>query len=429
MKKTRILLGVLLILLGITLNYKVIVFIFFREGPLLRKAIKCLISLANLGFIFAGSFLIAVRDKKITFKEAGIFFSNIIIFFIIPYLCLEAVVIKLNIIHPPRFKERHRLFYEFLEPDRDLGYKMKANLRNFEIEWLEGLSAVYETDELGFRNLGDRKNAPLAVVGDSVAFGVGVNYDKTWFNLLSRRLNIPIANYAVGGYHPWQYNEIIRKFISNPPHRILFYCIFANDLSNHHRIIKNKYRYYEYMAWSDYESGYPWIRRTVSYTALKKFDQAIERAFRYKKERARIENGLYLYRYTGAESDYLGRRTDLINEHFFRETIRLTQGKVQLIVILFPSKESIYREEYLKAFPGFGEAYIKNEVEGYKRIAAFCEKNGLLSYDLTDGLRKIRDDTALCFNEDPHLNERGNEEVARILTKKFRDWKKKGLIH
>jgi len=151
--------------------------------------------------------------------------------------------------------------------------------------------------------------------------------------------------------------------------------------------------------------------------------------FRYKKERARIENGLYLYRYTGAESDYLERRTDLINEHFFREAIRLTQGKLQLIVILFPSKESIYREQYVRAFPGFGEAYIKNEVEGYKRIAAFCEKNGLLTYDLTDGLRKIRDHTVLCFNEDPHLNERGNEEVARILSKKFRDWKKKGLIH
>ena len=394
----------------------------------MRKAIKLLISLANLGFIMAGSFLVAMRDKKITFREVRLFLSNTIMFFIIPYLCLEIIVIKLNVIHPPRFKERHRLFYEFLEPDRDLGYKMRPNLRNFEIEWLEGLSAIYETDELGFRNLSDKKDAPLAIVGDSVAFGVGVNYNKTWFRLLSKELNLPITNYAVGGYHPWQYNEVIRKFVSNYPHRILFYCIFANDLSNHHRIIHNRHRYYDYMGWSDYRSGYPWIRRTVTYTALKKLDQAIERAFRYEKERARIKNGLYLYRSTGAEPDYLRTGTGLITEHFLRETISLTHSRFQLIVILFPSKESIYREEYLKVFPDFGEAYIKNEVQGYKRIVSFCEEKGLLVYDLTEELRKIKDDAVIFFNEDPHLNERGNAEAARILSKRFRDWEKKGLI-
>ena len=418
-KKTRILLGILLILLGLTFNYKVIAFIFFREGPLLRKAVKLLISLADLGFIFAGSFLVAMRNKKITFKEIRVFFLNTIIFFIVPYLCMEAMVIKLNIIHPPKFKERHRLFYEFLEPDQDLGYKMKPGLRNFEIEWLEGLSAVYETDELGFRSLSNRKDALIAVAGDSVAFGVGVNYDKTWFDILSNRLNVPIANYAVGGYHPWQYNEIIRKFISKYPHRIIFYCIFANDLSNHHRIIKNRSRYYEYMGWKDYESGYPWIRRTVTYTALKKIDQAMERAFQYEKERTRIKNGLYLYRATGAEPDYLKKRTDLITEHFLRETISLTKDKSHLIVLLFPSKESVYREEYINAFTGFGEEYIKNEIEGYKRIIAFCKEKGVPAYDLTGGFREIKDDSVLFFNEDPHLNEKGNREAARIISRKF----------
>jgi hypothetical protein len=228
MRKTRLLLGMVLVLSGIALNYKTIAFMFFSEGPILRKAVKILITLGNLGFIMAGSFLISVRNKAITLREMRVFFVNTVIFFFIPYLCLEGAVIKLNVIHPPRFKERHRLFYEFLEPDPDVGYKMKPNLRDFEIEWLEGLSAVYETDELGFRNIGDKRNSPLAVVGDSVAFGVGVNYDEAWSNILSGELDMPVANYGVGGYHLWQYNWIIRKFISNFHHRILLYCIFAS---------------------------------------------------------------------------------------------------------------------------------------------------------------------------------------------------------
>lgn len=426
-KRLKVLAGVALIFLGITLNYRVIGFIFFREGPALRKIAKLIISLVDVGSILTGSFLLSFRNRKITFAEARLFLFNIAVFLVIPYIAMEGLVIRLNIIHPPRFKERHRLFYEFLEPDSDLGYKMKSNLSNFKIEWLEGLSAIYETDKDGFRNVGDKRNAPLAIVGDSVAFGVGVDYNKTWFNLLSRKLDIAVANYAVGGYHPWQYNEIIRKFILERPHRILFYCIFANDLSNHHRIIHNKRRYYEYMGWSDYKSGYPWLKRTVTYTALKKLDQAMERVFQYKRERVRIKNGIYLYRSTGAEPDYLERRTDLITEHFLRETIRLTAGRMQLIIILFPSKESVYREAYYKAFPDFGEKYLRNEIEGYRRIVTFCEERKIPVYDLTDKLREVKE-AILFFNEDPHLNERGNLEVAKILSEKFREWQNMGLI-
>jgi hypothetical protein len=236
-----------------------------------------------------------------------------------------------------------------------------------------------------------------------------------------------VANYAVGGYHPWQYNVVVRKYVLNFPHRILLYCIFANDLSNHNSIIQNRLRYYEYMGWKDYKSGYPWIRRSVVYTLLKKVGQATERAFRYEKERHKIENGLYLYRVTGAEPDYLKKRTDLITGHFFQEIISLTQDRLKLIVILFPSKESVYREEYFKAFPGFGEEYLKNEIEGYKSIIAYCEERGLTVYDLTEGLREVRNNV-LFFNEDPHLNERGNREVARLLSEKFKEWERKGLI-
>lgn len=427
MKKAKIAAGVFLILLGVILNYKIIALVFFRYGPAFRKAVKCFITLADLGLITWGSFLIYARNKKITSKEGGIFLFNAVIFFLIPYIAMEGVVVKSNIIHPPRFKERRRLFYEFLEPDKDMGYKIKPNLKNFEIEWLEGTSAIYETDELGFRNAGNKKNAAIAVVGDSVAFAVGVNYEKAWFNILSGELGLDIADYAVGGYHPWQYNWLIRKFVANLPHRIVFYCIFANDLSNHHRIIKNSYRYYEYMGWDDYKSGYPGLKRTVTYTALKKFGQAIDRLFRYQKERHRLDNGLYLYRVTGAEADYLKRGTDLLTEHFLREAISLSENK-ELVVILFPSKESVYREEYINAFDDSGRDYIENEIEGYRRIIRFCGEKGILAYDLTDGLRNMKNDEVLFFNEDPHLNARGNIEAARLISKKFREWENKGLV-
>jgi hypothetical protein len=40
----------------------------------------------------------------------------------------------------------------------------------------------------------------------------------------------------------------------------------------------------------------------------------------------------------------------------------------------------------------------------------------------------MKNDEILFFNEDPHLNERGNIEAARLLSEKFKEWENKGLV-
>lgn len=85
---------------------------------------------------------------------------------------------------PPVFGENEGDINAIHDPDPWVWWRVKPNLRSFRVRilWNEAHSFTLSTDAQGFRRsgaeaLGDR---PILVVGDSTAFGVGVDDSDTW---------------------------------------------------------------------------------------------------------------------------------------------------------------------------------------------------------------------------------------------------------
>jgi hypothetical protein len=102
----------------------------------------------------------------------------------------------------------------------------------------EGISfgAKFQTDRNGFRidpTLRDpNSNTAILILGDSVAFGPGVEEPKTFVGLLRRSMpNVKFYNSAVIAYGLHDYANVVDQFIPLKPeikYVLLFYCL--NDI-------------------------------------------------------------------------------------------------------------------------------------------------------------------------------------------------------
>ena len=88
-------------------------------------------------------------------------------------LLLEIVTAYTGLLVPSEFADRHTMLHEFFEPDPELGFKTRADLKHFLIRWREtGVEGRYTTDAFGFRNAGrDYRQSRLFFVGDSFTWG------------------------------------------------------------------------------------------------------------------------------------------------------------------------------------------------------------------------------------------------------------------
>ena len=157
-------------------------------------------------------------------------------------MLVELGAVTTGVLVPAAFRDRQRLLHEFFEPDPMLGFRAKANLRNFEIRWSEaGERAAYSTDAQGFRNVGrNAGEARILFLGDSFAWGVWLERKLTFPDLLERRLGMPIANWGRQSYGIEQYALLAERFLDAYDPQIVAVCIYANDLGQ--PISRNSWR-------------------------------------------------------------------------------------------------------------------------------------------------------------------------------------------
>lgn len=104
---------------------------------------------------------------------------------------------------------------------QDGGYRMLPGLHTFS-NWSASINAD------GFRNVPDTHSAAcsIALVGDSLTFGFGVNDADTWVNLLARDFpNVYILNAGVTGYNANQVLTTIEQVRAAG----YFYLMIWND--------------------------------------------------------------------------------------------------------------------------------------------------------------------------------------------------------
>lgn len=58
----------------------------------------------------------------------------------------------------------------------------------------------YSFNSLGYRGSEFESTNPVVVLGNSISFGIGLPYEKTFSNILNQSLNVPVYNFSWGCY-------------------------------------------------------------------------------------------------------------------------------------------------------------------------------------------------------------------------------------
>jgi lysophospholipase L1-like esterase len=139
----------------------------------------------------------------------------------------------------PEEAQLRRHWQETSEPasaaDPYLGYVFPANQVDRIARSDGGFAFTYTTDEHGFRNPSPwPERADIVVLGDSMAFGYGVDDDETWTALVADRLpGVRIVNLSLPGAAPQQYFRIYERFGRALQPALVLFCLFpGNDVSD-----------------------------------------------------------------------------------------------------------------------------------------------------------------------------------------------------
>ena len=316
---------------------------------------------------------------------------------------------------PATFRDRQRLLYEFFEPDPTLGFRAKANLRNFEIRWSEtGERAAYSTDAEGFRNVGrDPAEARILFLGDSFVWGVWLQRKLTFPDLLERRLGVAIANWGRESYGIEQYALLAERFLDAHDPDIAAVCIYANDLTQ--PIAEEQLAdFYRSFGWSEFRR-YPLRKRTLLYQAWERLADArrAREAAPSHLDFAETAGGLRLYRGLGAHPWYESAGYDKAFEAGYAAMLRrIAAAGAAPAVFLLPSKESVYRDRYRELFD---DSYLGIEERAYARLGAIARAQGAAVRDLTPAFRAEGRRPAAYFAVDPHWNAAGHALAAKHM--------------
>jgi lysophospholipase L1-like esterase len=128
-------------------------------------------------------------------------------------------------------------------PDQWVWWRVKPNLENYHVHiaWNAAHDFTLSTDANGFRATGEVQAAPVRrvlVVGDSTAFGVGVDDADTWPAQLEAILNaqhgvgVEVVNAGVPGFSTFQALRMAEKWAANPRPDVVVVCAGFNDSAN-----------------------------------------------------------------------------------------------------------------------------------------------------------------------------------------------------
>ena len=339
-------------------------------------------------------------------------------------IVIEAIVVPLGVFVPVEFHDRHTTLFELLEPDPVLGFRARPNLRDFEVRWMgNSLHGSYDTDEHGFRNAGSTyEQSEIVFAGDSFTWGSWVPREETFPALAGQQLQMPVLNLAQESYYVEQYEKVVHllleSWLTDRRPRYVAVCIFANDLTT--PISDDDLsHFYERFGWNEYRE-YPLYKRFFVYRAgrfaadaahwLAVWSGLADPPPASHLDRMTTPGGIELYRQLGAHPYYFSESYNLHTEKVFRRLLRyIADRNITPLVFLLPSKESAYKDEYQRLFPG---DYLEIEEMGYQRLCEIASELEVACADLTAAFRAATKTTNPYFERDPHWNQLGHKLAA-----------------
>lgn len=236
----------------------------------------------------------------------------------------------------------------------------------------------------------------VVIVGDSVAFGVGVPYEEVFDRIAVRRIgrtgtsNVSIVNLSVPGYAPWQQVDLLQSDGMAYEPDVIVYAFCLNDVSAWH--------------WRDVPLGGPIRFRYDLFeeSGLLRLARGIQHAWRLSRANADYVRERYSIFDVLNDIDTVGvnESWDTMLAHV-DEMARIAQGaNSRFAIIMFPLGSQLR-----------GEA--NNVPRPQRRLAAYAERSGIPCLDLLDIFGDARRDegngATRFFFDGWHLKSHGHD--------------------
>jgi lysophospholipase L1-like esterase len=306
------------------------------------------------------------------------------------------------------------------EADPYLGFRFPANYQGRFARDAGDFAFTYHTDAYGFRNpMPWPGRAEVVVVGDSMAFGYGVEDDQTWTALLGQALpDIRIINLALIGGAPQQYQRAYERYGRDLHPELVLFCLFpGNDLADAGRFdqwlkqgSKGNYRLWrqgpDSAARSLLERSYVFglLQSVPTMMSARLSGRTIDLA----DGRVRLAPSLQERNRILAQPDHPYFR--LVIDAVDRTRAMAAQDGSQFLVLLVPTKEEVY-------LPLLDE----NPPPGTAPFATYFAQAGIPYIDLAPHFQAAaREGRKLFFEVDGHPNAAGYRLMAEVVLEHLR---------
>ena len=411
MKNERVLLtiGSLLLVLGVVFNKSTLSLYFGREFSELSivkirifEGVLLVVALALLVlWVFEATGRWRVLDfLKRNKRQVVMLFLSVVVFLLV----FEGV---LRVAFPlsPQIGRDYIPRYMF-ENDPVLGHRMAANftgrMRTAEYD------VAVSTNSEGLRG-GESESSiekKVLVLGDSFAFGVGVEDNETFSEVLERKISekedVEVVNAGVGGYGTDQELLYLKEDgLRLNPEVVIVAFFVGNDLTDN--IDVSNFSVVEGFFVKDYKSSEKMKLYVMSFLSAKA-DAVFRSLAKEKKGFDDLFEKKDFYEVYAGSSERTGREWTK-TEGLLEEIVALSEENgARVIILSIPSR---------KFFPLDKEAYGK--VKARHRLLEFGKKRNILIIDLVEEFGREKDPLRFYFKEDGHFTREGHEKVADLL--------------
>jgi hypothetical protein len=329
----------------------------------------------------------------------------------------------------PQFLAEYRRLWE---EDDFLRERMKPNLNTTIHGNPEYPTWPIKTDSLGLGPVGYRdtlsdQDDPYALVlGDSFGFGVGVAQEETWLEQLERETGLAFVNLSQVGASSLQEARIYARDGRRIPAKIVFWMFFQNDLKDNlrfaqwldpaapitqavrrpsqpcagylHYLLKRYSLAYELLLYGRHTCEYSAMTSTPVYQ-----DEHLSLVFCLDHDICDLD----------VQARMLSAGWPLTRQALQDTLAQLSQTGATLVIIIVPSKEQVYWEQFRQVASLPANYDIDQLIEP---IRQFCASEKLHCLDLTPALRaEAQKGKQLYFPIDIHWNTQGHTLVAQII--------------
>ncbi|MDG1897128.1 MAG: SGNH/GDSL hydrolase family protein [Fuerstiella sp.] len=223
----------------------------------------------------------------------------------------------------------------------------------------------HDIDANGFRNPSIPESVDIVAIGDSHTQGFNVAADETWPAVLSRQLNRSVYNTGIGGYGPLQYEILVTRALKMQPRQIVVGLYAGNDLGdvargivprNTSAEIDNHFRYgIKYHTALGSAASHYWGQSraaqppgfAIAHSLNPTF--VADRRLRYRSAELNLNN------------PDIGAALDQTLEILGSMQQRCSDREVDLLVMLLPTRESVYSIAVQHDWPAQFKAVVEHE--------------------------------------------------------------------